>query len=189
MAYYKLTQQATLNKFVPEKINIWGGIGVEVVSILEKDDIIDVVKIDSTDYEKGMIKGKYYFTSDANFVVVNDFSNPLTQKVSSEDIAKYTLKKAVSITEKPAQAIMDIINPNSEPKIDAVAISKAIADANVIKPSDVITTYQGDNPVSNEELIKMLPQPKIGQKIKKYWYIPAVILATYLIYKKIKNEK
>lgn len=187
MAYYKLTEQATLNKFVPERINIWGGIGVEVVSILEKGDVIDVVKIDSTDYEKGMIKGKYYFTSDANFVVVNDFVNPLTDQVSKEDIAKYTLKKVTSITEKPAQAIMDILNPNSEKKIDAVAISKAIGDANVIKPSDVITTYQGENPISNEELIKQLPQPTTYQKIKNYWYVPAGSVVAYLIYRKFKK--
>lgn len=187
MAYYKLTEQATLNKFVPEKINIWGGIGVEVVSILEKGDVIDVVKIDSTDYEKGMIKGKYYFTSDGNFVVVNDFFNPLTNQVSSEDIARYTLKKVTNITEKPAQAIMDILNPNAEHKIDAVAVSKAIADANVIKPSDVITKYQGDNPISNEELIKQLPKPTLYQKSKKYWYVPVGILIVYLIYRKLKK--
>lgn len=186
MAYYKLTEQATLNKFVPEKINVWGGIGVEVVSILDKGDIIDVVKIDSTDYEKGMIKGKYYFTSDGNFVFVNDFSNPLTDQVSSEDISKYRLKKVLSITEKPAQAIMDIISPSSEPKIDAVAISKAIGDANPIQKSQVITTYQNKDTKSNEELIKQLPQPSIYQKSKKFWYIPVIIVVSYLIYKKYK---
>jgi hypothetical protein len=134
-----------------------------------------------------MIKGKYYFTSDANFVVVNDFVNPLTDQVSKEDIAKYTLKKVTSITEKPAQAIMDIINPNSEKKIDAVAISKAIGDANIIKPSDVITTYQGENPTSNEELIKQLPQPTTYQKIKNYWYVPVGVLVAYLVYRKFKK--
>ena len=187
MAYYKLTEQSTLNKFVPEKINIWGGIGVEVVSLLDKGDVIDVVKIDSTDYEKGMIKGKYYFTSDGNFVVVNDFSNPLTDKVSSEDIAKSALKKVVSITDKPAQAIMDIINPSSEPKIDAVAISKALSDANPITQSQVITTYQNEGTKSNEELIKQLPQPTTYQKIKNYWYVPVGGLVAYLIYKKVKK--
>jgi hypothetical protein len=187
MAYYKLTEQATLNKFVPEKINIWGGIGAEVVSILEKGDIIDVVKIDSTDYEKGMIKGTYYFTADGNFVAVSDFFNPLTKEVSSDDIAKYTLKKVTSITEKPAQAIMDIINPNLDSKVDAVAISKSISDATVIKPSDVITKYQGDNPISNEELIKQLPKPTLYQRSKNYWYVPVGGLIAYLIYRKVKN--
>ena len=185
MAYYKLTEQATLNKFVPDKINIWGGIGVEVVSILDKGDVIDVVKIDSTDYEKGMIKGKYYFTSDGEFVVVNDFFNPLTDQVSSEDIAKYTLKKVTNITEKPAQAIMDIISPSSERKIDAVAISKAISDANPIQQSQVITTYQNENTKSNEELIKQLPQPTTSSKLKKFWYVPVGILVAYFIYKKV----
>ena len=187
MAYYKLTEQATLNKFVPDKINIWGGIGVEVVSILEKGDVIDVVKIDSTDYEKGMIKGKYYFTADGNFVSVSDFSNPLTDQVSKEDISKYNLSKVVRITEKPAQAIMNILNPNSERKVDAVAVSKAISDSNVIKPSDVITKYQGDNPISNEELIKQLPKPTLYQRSKNYWYVPVGGLIAYLIYRKVKN--
>ena len=82
---------------------------------------------------------------------------------------------------------MDILNPNSEKKIDAVAISKAIGDANVIKPSDVITTYQGENPISNEELIKQLPQPTTYQKIKNYWYVPAGSVVAYLIYRKFKK--
>ena len=189
MAYYKITEQATLNKFVPDRINIWGGIGAEVVKILEKGDIVEISKIDSTDYEKGMIKGTYYFTPEGNFIAVSDYFNPLSDQVSSEDISKYTLKKVLSVTEKPAQAIMNVISGSKEPTYDAVAISKSIADATVIKPSDIITKYQDENTKSNEELIKQLPKPTIYQKSKKYWYVPVLILVSYLVYKKVKNER
>lgn len=188
MAYYKITKQTSLNKFVPERINIFGGIGSEVVKMLDVGDIVEIIKIDSTDYEKGFIKGTYYFTPEGYFLTSSDFVNPLTDQVSKEDIAKYTLKKVLSITEKPAEAIMSVINPNFEKKIDLVAVSKGISDATVIKSSDVITTYQGDNPISNEELIKQLPQPSLYQKAKNVWYIPVGIIFALLIYRKFKKE-
>ena len=82
---------------------------------------------------------------------------------------------------------MNIISGSKEPTYDAVAISKSIADATVIKPSDVITKYQDENTKSNEELIKQLPKPTIYQKSKKYWYVPVLILVSYLVYKKVKR--
>lgn len=187
MAYYKLTESATLNKFVPEKINIWGGIGVEVVSILEKGDIIDVVKVDSTDYEKGMIKGQYYFTSEGNFVVRNDFFNPLTDQVSTEDLNNYALKKAKDAVIAPIKSIIDLVSPPKEPVIDAVEISKKVAEQNPIKAEDIITTYQGVNPIANSELIKKLPTPTFYQSNKNYLFILIGALAVYFAYKKFKK--
>ena len=93
MKFYKLKQDAVLTRYNPNKKNIYGGIGAEVVEILKKNDIVLINKIEPNTLEKGLIKGDNYYTSKENFISVSEYVNPLTDKISTKDIGIFAYQK------------------------------------------------------------------------------------------------
>jgi hypothetical protein len=93
MKLYKLKQDAVLTKYNPNKKNIYGGIGAEVVGILKKNDIVLIKRIEPSTLEKGLIKGDNYYTSKENFISVSEYVNPLTDKISTKDIGIFAYQK------------------------------------------------------------------------------------------------
>lgn len=93
MKFYKLKQDAVLTRYNPNKKNIYGGIGAEVVEILKKNDIVLINKVEPSTLEKSPIKGVNYYTSKNNFISVSEFSNPLTDDINAKDIGIFAYQK------------------------------------------------------------------------------------------------
>jgi hypothetical protein len=93
MKFYRLKESAVLTKYNPNNKNIYGGIGAEVVRILKKNDIVLINRVEPNTIEKSPIKGNNYYTSKDNFIVVSQFSNPLTDEISTKDIGIFAYQK------------------------------------------------------------------------------------------------
>jgi hypothetical protein len=93
MKLYKVKEGTVLIKYNPDKKNMYGGIGAEVVKLLNKDEIVLINRIEPNILEKSTIKADNYYTSKNNFIVVSEYVNPLTDKVSTKDISKFAYKK------------------------------------------------------------------------------------------------
>jgi hypothetical protein len=93
MKLYKLKQDALLTKYNPNKKNLYGGIGAEVVGVLKKNEIVLIKKIEPNTLEKGLIKADNYYTSKENFISVSEYVNPLTDKISTKDIGIFAYEK------------------------------------------------------------------------------------------------
>ena len=92
MKFYKLTQDAVLTKYNPEKKNIFGGVGEEVVDVLKKGNIVLVNKIEPNTLSKG-INGNNYYTSKTNYIAVTDYFNPLSNNINIKDISIFAYQK------------------------------------------------------------------------------------------------
>jgi hypothetical protein len=93
MKFYKLTENAVLTKYNPEKKNTFGGVGAEVVRMLKKNDIVLINRVEPNDAEKGLIKGDNYYTSKNNFISVSQYFNPLSDSISTKDIGTFAIQK------------------------------------------------------------------------------------------------
>ena len=94
MKFYKLTYDAVLLRYNPEKKNVFGGIGAEIVRVLKKNDIVLVNRVEPVVEEKGLIKkSENYYVSKNNFISVNEFGNPLSDKISGSDVGTFAIQK------------------------------------------------------------------------------------------------
>ena len=92
MKFYKLTQDAVLSKYNPKTKNVFGGVGSKVVRILKKDDIVLVNRVEPSTLEKSSIKGDNYYTSKNNFIAVNQYFNPFTDKINAKDVGVFAIQ-------------------------------------------------------------------------------------------------
>jgi hypothetical protein len=93
MKFYKLTDDAVLTRYNPEKKNVFGGVGAEVVKSLKKGDIVLVNKVEPNTLDKSFIKGNNYYVSKKNFIAVSDYVNPLSDKIDNGDIVTFAYQK------------------------------------------------------------------------------------------------
>jgi hypothetical protein len=93
MKFYKLTYDAVLLRYNPEKKNVFGGVGAEVVRMLKKNDIVLIDRVEPNTLEKGLVKGDNYYTSKNNFISVSQYVNPLSDKISAKDIGIFAVQK------------------------------------------------------------------------------------------------
>ena len=78
----------------PEKKNVFGGIGAEIVRVLKKNDIVLVNRVEPVVEEKALIKkSENYYVSKNNFISVNEFGNPLSDKISGSDVGTFAIQK------------------------------------------------------------------------------------------------
>jgi hypothetical protein len=94
MKFYKLTYDVVLTRYNPKKKNVFGGIGAEVVRVLKKNDIVLVNRVEPVVEEKALIKkSENYYVSKNNFISVNEFGNPLSDKISIDDVGTFAIQK------------------------------------------------------------------------------------------------
>jgi hypothetical protein len=94
MKFYKLTYNAVLLRYNPEKKNDFGGVGAEIVKVLKKNDIILVNRVEPVVEEKALIKkSENYYVSKNNFISANELGNPLSDKISIDDVATFAIQK------------------------------------------------------------------------------------------------
>jgi hypothetical protein len=55
MKFYKLTYDAVLLRYNPEKKNVFGSVGAEIVRVLKKNDIVLVNRVEPVVEEKALI--------------------------------------------------------------------------------------------------------------------------------------
>ena len=69
MKLYKLKQDALLTKYNPNKKNLYGGIGAEVVGVLKKNEIVLIKKIEPNTLRPGKICDAIQFCACSNSFV------------------------------------------------------------------------------------------------------------------------
>ena len=62
--------------------------------MLKKNDIVLVNRVEPVSEEKALIKkSENYYVSKNNFISVNEFGNPLSDKISIDDVATFAIQK------------------------------------------------------------------------------------------------
>lgn len=94
MKFHKvILDYAVVTKYNPAKKNTIGGIGTDIVKVLQKGNIVLVTKVEPTPPDNSGIKGNNYYIGKKNFVTVIDMYNPFSTNISMKDIGIFAIEK------------------------------------------------------------------------------------------------